>query len=149
MLYDNLYKGYSPRGKNTITIITLQGFDYWKKYESDYWKGRKKAYRVEKERMAKALIQQAEKVLLPGLSKAVEIKEIGTPLTNVRYTANYHGAIYGWDQTLDNSGWRRLPHTTPIKNLYLSGAWTSPGGGYGAVLWSGLECFGQIMANWR
>jgi phytoene dehydrogenase-like protein len=149
MLYDNLYKGYSPRGKNTITIITLQGFDYWKKYESDYWKGRKKAYRAEKERMAKVLIQQAEKVLLPGLSKAVEIKEIGTPLTNVRYTANYHGAIYGWDQTLDNSGRRRLPHTTPIKNLYLSGAWTSPGGGYGAVLWSGLECFGQIMANWR
>jgi len=147
-LYDNIYKGYSPEGKNTINIISLQGFDHWKKYEADYWKGNKTAYLAEKERMADILIDKVEKTLLPGLSKAIEVKEIGTPLTNVRYTSNYRGAIYGWDQTLDNSGPRRLPHTTPIKNLYLSGAWTSPGHGYGGVLWSGLECFGEIMKNW-
>jgi len=147
-LYDNLYKGYSPEGKNTLNIIVLQGFDHWKKYEADYWKGKKSAYLAEKERMADILINQVEKTLLPGLSKAIEVKEIGTPLTNVRYTGNYRGAIYGWDQTLDNSGPSRLPHTTPIKNLYLSGAWTSPGHGYGGVLWSGLECFGEIMKNW-
>lgn len=148
MLYDNLYKGYSPRGKNTLTILTLQGFDHWEKYEEDYWAGRKDAYNAEKERMADLLIRQAEKVLLPGLSKAIEIREVGTPLTNVRYTGNYEGAIYGWDQTLDNSNPRRLPHTTPVRNLYLSGAWTKPGGGYGAVIASGLECFGEIMAQW-
>ena len=147
-LYDNLYKGYSPEGKNTLNIITLQGYDFWKKYEADYFKGNKKAYRAEKERMADILIKQVEDTLLPGLSKAIEVKEIGTPLTNVRYTGNYRGAIYGWDQTLDNSGQSRLPHTTPIKNLYLSGAWTSPGGGYGGVIWSGLECFGEIMQKW-
>jgi len=146
-LYDNIYKGYSPKGKNTLNIIVLQGFDHWKKYEADYWKGNKTAYRAEKVRMADILIEKVEKTLLPGLSKAIEVKEIGTPLTNVRYTGNYRGAIYGWDQTLDNSGPRRLPHHTPIKNLYLSGAWTSPGGGYGAVLWSGLECFAEIMKN--
>ena len=147
-LYDNLYKGYSPEGKNTLNIIVLQGFDHWKKYEEGYWKGKKDSYRKEKERMADVLINQVEKTFLPGLSKAIELKEIGTPLTNVRYTSNYRGAIYGWDQTLDNSGPSRLPHTTPIKNLYLSGAWTSPGHGYGGVLWSGLECFGEIMKNW-
>ena len=147
-LYDNLYKGYSPKGKNTLNIITLQGYDFWKKYEADYFKGNKKAYRAEKERMADILIKQVEDTLLPGLSKAIEVKEIGTPLTNLRYTGNYRGAIYGWDQTLDNSGQSRLPHTTPIENLYLSGAWTSPGGGYGGVIWSGLECFGEIMKKW-
>ena len=36
--------------------------------------------------------------------------EIGTPLTNVRYTSNYRGAIYGWDQTMSNSGQSRVPH---------------------------------------
>lgn len=147
-LYDNLYKGYSPEGKNTVNIIALQGFDHWKTYEGDYWKGNKKEYRAEKERMADTLIKKVEETLLPGLSKAIEVKEIGTPLTNVRYTSNYRGAIYGWDQTLDNSGPRRLAHVTPIKNLYLSGAWTRPGGGYGAVLWSGLECFAEIMKKW-
>ncbi|MBZ5554524.1 MAG: NAD(P)/FAD-dependent oxidoreductase [Acidobacteriia bacterium] len=147
-LYDNLYPGYSPKGKNTVSLLTLQGFDHWKLYESDYWKGNKAAYRAEKERMANLLIRQAEKIILPGLSKAIEVQEIGTPLTNVRYTGNYRGAIYGWDQTLDNSNPRRLPHTTPIKNLYLAGAWTAPGHGYGAVIPSGLECFGEIMKHW-
>jgi len=147
-LYDNLYPGYAPKGKNIINLLTLQGYEHWKKYEADYWKGNKEAYRQEKEWMADLLIQQAEKVLLPGLSKAIEVKEIGTPLTNVRYTGNYRGAIYGWDQTLDNSNPRRLPHATPIKNLYLAGAWTSPGHGYGGVIASGLECFGEIMKTW-
>ncbi len=149
MLYDNLYKGYSPKGKNTLNIMILQGYDHWKKYEADYWKGNKKAYRAEKERMADILIDKVEKTLLPGLRKAIEVKEIGTPLTNVRYTKNYRGAIYGWNQTLDNSPPRRLPHRTPIKNLYLSGAWTNPGGGYSAVIGSGLECFGEIMNEWE
>ncbi len=149
MLYDNLYSDYSPKGKNTITLITSQGYDFWKKYESDYFKGNKKEYRKEKERIADILIKKAEENLLPSLSKAIEVKEIGTPLTNVRYTSNYRGAIYGWDQTLDNSPPRRMPHNTPIRNLYLSGAWTSPGGGYGAVLGSGLECFGLIMREWQ
>ena len=90
----------------------------------------------------------SEKVMLPGLSKAIEVREVGTPLTNLRYTGNYRGAIYGWDQTLDNSEPRRVPHATPIKNLYLAGAWTRPGGGYSAVLESGLECFAEIMKAW-
>ncbi len=147
-LYDNLYKGYSPEGKNTVSIITLQGYDFWKKYEADYFAGKKDAYRKEKERMADLLIDQVEKKLLPGLRDAIEVKEIATPLTNVRYTANYRGGIYGWDQTVDNSGNARLAHDTPIENLYLASAWTKPGGGYGGVLWSGLECFGQIMQKW-
>jgi all-trans-retinol 13,14-reductase len=147
-LYDNIYKGYSPENKNTITIMVLQGYDHWKGFEADYFKGKKEAYRAEKERIANLLIQKAEKTLLPGLSEAIEAKEIGTPLTNLRYTGNYRGAIYGWDQTVSNSGPIRLPHNTPIRNLYLSGAWTRPGHGYGGVLWSGIECFSEIMKKW-
>jgi phytoene dehydrogenase-like protein len=148
-LYDNLYKGYSPEGKNTINILTLQGYEPWKKYEADYFAGRKDAYRREKQRMANALIHAVEERVLPGLSEAIEVLEIGTPLTNLRYTGNTRGAIYGWDQTVNNSGPSRLPHRTPIRNLYLAGAWTSPGHGYGAVIPSGLECFGEIMREWE
>ncbi len=148
-LYDNIYKGYSPEGKNTLNILTLQGFDHWEKYYDDYVKGNKKAYNKEKERMADVLIQKVEDTLLPGLQNAIEIKEIGTPLTNIRYTGNYKGAVYGFDQTLDNSGQNRLGHATPVNNLYLAGAWTKPGHGYGGVIPSGLECFAEIMENWK
>jgi all-trans-retinol 13,14-reductase len=147
-LYDNLYKGYSPEGKNTITVMTLQGFGPWEKYEADYFAGKKDAYHAEKLRMADILIDRAEKVLLPGLRKAIEVRDAATPLTNVRYTANPRGAIYGWDQTLDNAGPSRFPQRTPLKNLYLAGAWTFPGGGYGACIPSGLQCFAEIMKNW-
>jgi all-trans-retinol 13,14-reductase len=149
MLYDNVYPGYSPAGKNTVNLLCLQGYDHWKPYEADYRAGDKTAYRAEKNRMADILIAQAEKKLLPGLSKAIEVKENGTPLTNVRYTSNYRGAIYGWDQTLDNSMPRRIGHATPMKNLYLAGAWTTPGGGYSGVIPSGLQCFAEIMQSWR
>jgi all-trans-retinol 13,14-reductase len=149
-LYDNLYRGYSPAGKNTVNVIALQGFDYWEQFERDYRDGRKKAYREAKERMAARLIRRVEDALLPGLSKANEVREIGTPLTNVRYTGNHRGAIYGWDQTVDNSGARRVGHTTPVRNLYmyLAGAWSRPGHGYGGVLQSGLDCFAEIVRGW-
>jgi len=149
MLYDNVYKGYSPEGKNTVNILALQGYSHWEKYETDYWKGDKKEYRAEKERMAGILIKKVEETVLPGLAEAIEIKEIGTPLTNVRYTGHYRGAIYGWDQTMNNTGPNRVPHSTPIENLYLAGAWTQPGHGYGAVIPSGLQCFAEIMNKWK
>ena len=148
MLYDNLYPGYSPKGKNTINVIVLQGYDHWKQYEPDYRKGIKAAYREEKQRMAKILVAKVEETLLPGLAKSIQMMEAGTPLTHARYTGNYRGAIYGWDQTVNNSGPSRLPQKTPIKNLYLAGAWTSPGHGYGGVIFSGLQCFSEIMKEW-
>ena len=147
-LYDNLFNAYSPRHKNTVNLAVLQGFDQWEPFAEDYWAGRKAAYNAEKERMARVLIARAEEAVLPGLSKAIEVLEVGTPLTNLRYTGNDRGAIFGWDQTLDNSGDRRVGHATPIQNLYLAGAWTRPGHGYGPVIQSGLECFGEIVRDW-
>jgi phytoene dehydrogenase-like protein len=147
-LYDNIFRGYSPPGKNTVNIMVLQGYDHWEPFAKDYHAGEKRAYRKEKERIAEVLIRRAEKVLLPGLSSAIQVEEIGTPLTNVRYTGHHRGAIYGWDQTVNNSASARVGHGTPVKNLYLAGAWSSPGHGYGAVIPSGLECFGEIMRSW-
>ena len=147
-LYDAIYRGYSPPGKNTVNILTLQGYGPWEKFAADYFAGRKAAYTAEKERMADVLIRKAEQALLPGLSDAIEVKEIGTPLTNVRYTGHHRGAIYGWDQTVNNSGSTRVGHATPIQNLYLAGAWSRPGHGYGAVIPSGLECFAEIVRTW-
>jgi phytoene dehydrogenase-like protein len=148
-IYDNVSPGCSPKGKNTLNIIAMQGYDYWKKYETDYFYGNKDAYNKEKLRLGDVLIDKIEKMFLPGLRKAIEVQEVATPLTNLRFTSNPRGAIYGWNQTLDNSGQRRFPQKTPVKNLYLSGAWTFPGHGYGACIPSGLACFAQVMADWK
>ncbi len=148
-LYDNVWPGCSPKGKNTINIIATQGYDYWKKFETGYFYGDKDAYTKEKMRLADILIAAVEKRFLPGLRRAIEVVEVATPLTNLRFTSNPRGAIYGWDQTVDNSGQRRFPQRTPIKNLYLAGAWTFPGHGYGACIPSGLSCFAEVMKDWK
>jgi prolycopene isomerase len=147
-LYDNIHQGYSPEGKNTVNLLVLQGYGPWERFEKDYRAGKKAEYRQAKERMADVLIARAEKALLPGLARAIEVKEIGTPLTNVRYTGHHRGAIYGWDQTVNNTGSSRVGHATPVKGLYLAGAWSRPGHGYGAVIPSGIECFGEIVKEW-
>jgi len=147
-LYDNVNPEYSPKGKNTINLMTLQGYEPWVKYEKAYLAGDKKEYRKEKVRMAEILIAKAEKALLPGLAKAIQVKEIATPLTNRRYTGHHRGAIYGWDQTVNNSGNTRVGHRTPVKNLYMAGAWSRPGHGYGAVIPSGVECFAEVVKSW-
>jgi phytoene dehydrogenase-like protein len=43
-IYDNLYKGYSMPGTSTISVMTLCGYEPWKKFETDFFAGRKEAY---------------------------------------------------------------------------------------------------------
>lgn len=146
MVYDNVYPRFSPEGKSTVSILTLQGYDHWVKFEDEYFRGSKERYRTEKERMTNILIARAEKIV-PNLSRYVELREASTPLTNVRYTGNYRGAIMGWDQTVEQSSMNRLAAETPVKNLYLAGAWTSPHGGFSGAIHSGYQTFQMIMAR--
>jgi all-trans-retinol 13,14-reductase len=140
-VYDNAYPGYSKPGTSTVTVITLSGYDPWKRFEADYFAGRKQAYRKEKERITEEIIDQAEKLVIPGLRSMIEVKEAATPLTNLRYTKNPEGAIYGYEQSLDNSYMNRIKSTTPFKGLYLASAWGGPGGGYHPCMESGLNAF--------
>jgi phytoene dehydrogenase-like protein len=140
-IYDNLFKGYSEPGKTTLSIICLSDFEPWKKFEKDYFKDKKELYNREKERLAKKFIQRVEQRLIPGLSDMIEVMEIGTPLTNMSYTQNPEGAIYGFD--------RDMPHLkakTPIKGLYLASAW-SHGGGYTPVMMAGRQAAKLVLSD--
>jgi prolycopene isomerase len=94
-------------------------------------------YNELKKAAADILIDRTEK-LIPGLRKSIKYMEVGTPITNWRYSRNVGGAIYGTDQTVDNSYGARLSAQTPIKNLFLTGAWTF-GGGMSAAMLSGRD----------
>ena len=84
------------------------------------------------------MLARAERIL-PGLGASIVYKETSTPLTNVRYSLNPSGAIYGFAQTVDQTIAGRLPARTPIENLFLAGAWTNPGGGMSAAMLSGID----------
>ncbi|MCD4719335.1 MAG: NAD(P)/FAD-dependent oxidoreductase [Desulfobacula sp.] len=140
-IYDNLFKDYSAPGKSTLSIMCLSDFTPWKKFEKDYFNNQKHAYNREKERIAQSFIQRVEQRLIPGLSDYIEVMEIGTPLTNMFYTKNPEGAIYGFDRDMAH-----LKAKTPIRGLYLASAW-SHGGGYTPVMMAGRETAKLVLKD--
>ncbi len=146
-IYDNIFKGYSKPGTSTLMLLFLSGYEPWRKFEADYRAGRKTAYGKEKKRWKHILVQRAENEVVPNLSSMIEVSESATPLTNWRYTRNPEGAIYGFEQSVDNAFMDRIKTRTPVKGLYLAGAWGSPGGGFGGVLRSGQSAFVEIIKD--
>ncbi len=147
-IYDNVFEGYSKPGTSTVTLIALSGYEPWRRFEADYLAGRKEAYREEKRRVTDILIERAEKALIPGLRSMIEVVESATPLTNLRYTRNPEGAIYGYEQSLDNAYMTRLKNKTPVPGLYLASAWGNPGGGYVGAMLGGQGAFKTLMKDW-
>jgi len=129
-------------------FLFLTGYDSWRRFEADYRAGRKEAYYAEKERWADILVRRAEAQVIPGLSSMIEVREAATPLTNWRFTGNSEGAIYGFEQSMDNSFMNRIENRTPVKWLYLASAWGNPGGGYSGVLRGGQLAFQKMMEDW-
>jgi prolycopene isomerase len=127
--------GLAPENQHIISLICPIPYDYKENWETENGKRGSSYKKLENETMHR-LIKKAERVI-PELSKHIILSEAATPLTLERYTENYKGAAYGWASTIGQSGLSRLQPKTPIKNLYLAGHWTTPGGGTLAVALSG------------
>ncbi|MFZ2634036.1 MAG: NAD(P)/FAD-dependent oxidoreductase [Desulfosalsimonadaceae bacterium] len=147
-VYDKAFDGYSRPGTSSLMLIFLCGYGPWEKFEADYKAGNKDAYNREKERWTRTLIRRAEKLLIPELSSLIDVVESATPLTNQRFTGNTGGAIYGFDQSMDNAYMNRISNKTPVGGLYLASAWGNPGGGYEGVLRGGETTFRMLMESW-
>lgn len=145
-LYSNVDSSLAKNNKFVMGLMQIHGYEYWKRYVGAYTAGKKEEYNREKERLAKILIKKAERIV-PDISKHIEVMEVATPLTLKRYTGNYNGASYGWANTVRQSNpLQRSPQKTPIKNLFLSSAWTFPGEGQMGVILSGWR-LGRRLAG--
>lgn len=147
MVYDNLIPGFSPKGCTSLSIVSASGYDVWKGMEADYLKGDCPAYEKLKEELTDTLIAQVEKHAIPGLSKMIVMRDSATPLTNLRFTLNTSGSIYGYNQAVDNSFMSRIPNRTPVPGLFLASAWGNPGGGYGGALAGGKGAFREVARD--
>ena len=78
----------------------------------------------------------------------IEVKEAASPLTNWSYTGNPGGAIYGYEQSMENAYMNRIKNRTPVKGLYFASAWGNPGGGYAGAFRGGQSAFLTLMKDW-
>ncbi len=145
--YTHVDRAAAPEGKSVLSITTLAPWDYGNQWGTG---GNMENYRQNpqylelKQDAADKLIDRVEK-LLPGLRDSIKYIEVGTPLTNRRYSRNPGGAIYGSEQTVENMFLGRLHEKTPIENLFLTGAWVS-GGGMSMAMLSGRSVAGRVKA---
>ncbi|MBI4007130.1 MAG: NAD(P)/FAD-dependent oxidoreductase [Planctomycetes bacterium] len=124
----------APGGKQIISVVVSLKNNYDDIQDWDTFK----------EDMKDSTIKFLE-TYIPNLSRSIEVIEAATPKTLERYTLNSKGAAYGWAVTPSQTGKERLPHETPIENLYLAGHWTNPGPGVCAVVSSGWRVANLIL----
>lgn len=121
---------HAPQGKSTLCLSVKAPYhvlpDWNEKMKDD---------------LSKRLMAGASR-FIPDLEKRILVGAKTTPRMIEQWTGNRLGAAYGWAQIPSQSGIYRLQRTTPIPNLYLTGHWTSPGGGISAVVASG-----ELTAN--
>jgi len=146
--YNIADRGSAPEGGTVLNIFSLADWNsdnQWGTGGNLENYSDNPQYNELKKAATEILLDRTEK-LIPGLRKSIKYIEVATPLTNWRYSLNVGGAIYGSDQTVENAHCGRLSAQTPIKNLFLAGAWTF-GGGMSAAMLSGRDTSRMVIGQ--
>lgn len=116
---------FAPPGKTAVTcFLPTRNYEYWVLLRQK----NPARYLEEKQRIAEAVIDLLEK-RVPGIRPAIEVIDVATPATVIRYTGNWKGSMEGWLLT-PGSGFRPLPNILPdLRQFLMVGQWVMPGGG--------------------
>ena len=83
----------------------------------------------------------------PGIRESIEYAEVSTPKTIQRFTSNPGGSVYGYAQSIEQAGNKRLRNNFLIPNLYFSSAWAFPGGGFEGSITGGFLAALQMIKD--
>ena len=116
---------FAPAGKTAVTsLLPTRNHRFW----ADLRANDPPQYHVEKHRVAEAVIAVLER-RIPAVQTAIEVLDVSTPATVMRYTGNWQGTMEGW-LVEPGDRWRPLPNTLPgLKGFLMVGQWIAPGGG--------------------
>lgn len=118
-------RSLAPAGEHLVIFTSLMPYD-----TGEPW-------RDARPRITEQMLDRIE-AILPGYRDALTFVDSATPETFHQLTLAQNGAIYGWENTPNQTTPKRLPHSTPIEGLLLAGHWTNPGTGSVRCLLSGL-----------
>ncbi len=120
----------APEGKTVISCGLYHGhYKYW----MDLRENDREKYEGEKKRIAGTVIDILEK-RFGNIKAHVEVTDVSTPATVIRYTNNWQGSMMGW-WLEDEEDYIRsvLPG---LEDFYMAGQWAD-GGGLPTVILSG------------
>ena len=111
----------APEGKTAMVIRFESPYEIWEHLEGN-------TYEKEKERIKEDAIILLEKAY-PGIKDFIEVVDIATPLTDIKYTGVYRAAYEGFMPTKSNTNKIISPMIKGLDNFMLAGQWLFPGGG--------------------
>lgn len=123
----------APPGKTVlIAMFTTSNYKFWE----DLRNRDLERYIAEKKRIADEVVEILERKF-GDIKAKVEVADVSTPATVIRYTNNWKGSFEGWLLT-PKMGLRQMKKTLPgLRNFYMAGQWVEPGGGIPSGLLSG------------
>jgi len=134
----------APPGKSVLSVWCEADYDYWKSMRAH-----PRHYRAAKDLVTQQVIAALDE-RFPGLSDAVEVIDVATPVTYERYTANWRGAFAGWALTTRKMSMMMgggMKKTLPgLDNFYMIGQWVEPGGNVELSVASGRDVLKDICA---
>ncbi len=131
--------GHHPDGRSILHAGMLANGSLWMNLD-------KKVYQERKRELQEYLIDRLEQVI-PDVRERIEVCELGTPHTMARYTSNPMGSIYGYSSEVDSHTIYRPQPRSSVSGLYLAGAWTFPGPGFGGAMASGFNTASLVLED--
>jgi all-trans-retinol 13,14-reductase len=129
--------GDTPEGRSIIQWGTVADGKSWCRLP-------KETYKNKKVDLTEVIIKRISEVI-PDIRDRIEVIEVGTPHTMERYTLNPNGAVSGYALTSNQRP--NLNPRTPVTGLFLAGAWTFPGPGFGGTTMSGANTARIILGK--
>jgi len=111
----------APKGKTTIVLRYDSPWKLWEDINEN-------KYRDEKLQIQKDATTFLEKEY-PGISAFIEVIDVATPKTDVRYTGVKDGAYEGFMPSKENMMKSLKMQLPGLRNFYMAGQWLFPGGG--------------------
>lgn len=111
----------APEGKTTIVLRYESPWKLWQNLEGE-------AYKCEKADIEKDAIVLLEKNF-PGITEFIEVVDVATPKSDVKYTGVKDGAYEGFMPSKENMMKSLKMQLPKLRNFYMAGQWLFPGGG--------------------
>ena len=134
---------FAPKGK-TAVVVNLRTHDY--SYWCELRKNNMPAYKKEKEKLAEKVIDILEK-RYKGFRSQVEVIDVATPATYIRYTNIWKASYQGWLPTPKIVGRSMKKELPCLSNFYMCGQWVDPPGGISRVMISARQAVQLICAK--
>ncbi|HPO49052.1 MAG TPA: NAD(P)/FAD-dependent oxidoreductase [Spirochaetota bacterium] len=126
--------GIQKEGYRTYNVYSLMSFD---RYED--WGEVKKT-------LSDKMLDKVKSIVKDYWSDIFFV-ESATPKTFYRYTLNTCGSMYGFENTSDAYRGAKMENSVGVKNLFLAGHWTKPGGSVYNAMTSGMKAF-ELAKNY-